>query len=127
MRSWIVWALALSTVAGCEANDAAKAEPVATAHDPQRDECEKVVRHVAVDVWPPDMRPSGGEAIVIDGIIAGAASRCVEEGLSEHQAGCLLAASVDDMFAGARACLGPEEHWPSWFNGRGVSMGTHSR
>lgn len=86
------------------------------------DLCKRTVEHVALGVWPEQITPKGPELEVIQSTAGKAIEICQKEGLSEKQANCLLAATFQDGFEGARTCLGAKDQWPSWFSGGGIAL-----
>ena len=118
LRGWLLgFSVLVWTAAGCSESGQTALER----------RCRGVVRHVAIDAWPPQIRPNGRDLATITAIVEAAVARCRDEGLSAGAERCLLAGTVDDHFAQARACLGDRQGWPSWFNGSGVAVGGVTR
>jgi hypothetical protein len=84
--------------------------------DDQASKCEQAVRHVTFGMIPPgaEGQPSEGERRIMEMVARASIVKCESEGLSDAQAGCILAVkSVDELLALGQ-CPAIRDNKPSW-------------
>lgn len=118
--------LVVTTLAACqtetEAPAGAESPASSSAGETLARRCQAAIEHIALEIYPDNAKPKGGELVATHAIIEAARTRCEREGLTEAQAACMTKGTMADGLASVRTCLGDETGWPSWFSGAGVQL-----